>query len=174
MYNLLFFRRTEASAQLRFGISWRIVFSLIALLFFFISFSGTGIVWAALVFAVISTASALYVESWEFIRGKTVVSRIGVWPVSKKKTYDISSASSVVIETPRHIITKNLAKQSWSSGHERMGNIFDRRIVRLMLKFEDGQSITIYAEPTRKLENMSDLAQQLSEFLGIPFVRVES
>lgn len=173
MYRLLFFRISEGEAALRFGITWRIIFSLIALLFFVIAFSGGTVVWAALVFGIFSAASALYTEQWKFHQGSQLTSKIGVWPVMRTKTYDISSVSSVIIETPRNIVARDLAKKSWASGHERMGNIFDRRVVRLMLQRSEEGPITLYAEPTRKTESITELAAQLAEFLDVPYQKID-
>lgn len=171
MYRFSFRRISEHTAELRFGWFWRIIFILIALLFIAVSVSEGSFVIPSLILASASLASALYTERWHFdVSGeKTLTSYVGLWPLFRVRRLSLSGIKAVTVRAPSSRIEKHLARHAWSSGGERMGNILDRRIARVLLEKEDDSPIMLYTETSRKLDDMSMLAKELADFLEIPY-----
>lgn len=176
MFQLNFHQRSAQNAVLRFSHIGRIIFSGIAVLFFLIAFTdSTTIIWSALVIGTISLLSACYSESWEFTKeaptggNVSLTERIGLWPLLKTRRHDLKGLHSVIIVTSRPILHKNLSKQAWKAGEEKLGNMFDKRVAKLIIR-RSGElaPIIITTESSRKLDGINLLADQISGFLQIP------
>lgn len=176
MFQLNFHQRSPQNAILCFSHRGRIIFFGIAVLFFVIAFTGSAtIIWSALVIGAISLLSASYSESWELTKEATtggnvsLTERIGLWPLLKTHRHDLEGLHSVIIITSRPILHKNLSKQAWKAGEEKLGNIFDKRVAKLIIR-RSGElaPILITTESSRKLDGINLLADHISSFLQIP------
>jgi hypothetical protein len=176
MFQLNFHQRSPQNAILRFNHLGRIVFITIAALFLVVAFTnGNSIIWSAFVIGIISLLSASYSESWKFTKDVAsdgsiwLTERIGLWPLLKTRRHDLRGVESVIIITSRPILHKNLSGQAWKAGEEKLGNMFDKRVAKLIIR-RSGElaPILITTESSRKLDSINLLADQISGFLQIP------
>ena len=171
MYVLTFYQVSKGKVILKFPMLWRIIFLLLAVMFFTISFQENRPIWIALAAGLISLISALYYEKWEFSLDQgSFGSAVGIYPFLMKKSWDLGSLESVVLAVPRQLINKELSRHAWHAGQERVGNILSRKTARLELHLSDGQRILVYTEQNRKVERIHTLAASLSTFLHLPLI----
>ena len=171
MYVLSFYTISETQAALRFPAVWRIIYFGISLLFISVSLVEQSIIWPALAAAAVTAVSGLYQESWVFdLMEATIVSSVGIMPLVKKTNWDMGNLTAIKVHTPRQLLHKELSRQAWNAGQERLGNFFSRRTIRLELIMNDERRVLVYTEQSRKADRIQTLAASLASWLEVPLL----
>ena len=173
MYQYRIRRSGDERLELRVGWIWRVFFLGCCGFLAWTAFHGGGVYPLPAVIGLICLVAGLYNEYWAFDRtAGEVISLIGLFPIMRRRVYELDSLDSVRVRMARPIGGEQPQDRADRYAQPAVPRAMQRRLVRLSLRLrhDDGatQSINLQTESQSRYRHLITIGQAISEFCRVP------
>ncbi|TVQ39107.1 MAG: hypothetical protein EA384_07540 [Spirochaetaceae bacterium] len=177
MYQYRVHHRGAERLELRVGWFWRVFFLACCAFLAWAAFHGGDVYPLPAVMGIICLVAGLYNERWAFDRNAgQVVSYVGLFPIVRRRVYDLQSVTAVRVLTSAPIGgSAPEAKRDHDSGPYTapgVPRVLQRRLVRLSLRMrqdgDDALSVNMQTESQRRHEHLLMIGRAVADFCRVP------